>query len=115
MWLDHCQELSLSCDLKVSVLLSYVRSVSFRHRVELWGKAGKKNSALGVFCLVCFARPVSWNTTPSGVYLLNRRSNLARSADLDGLVRQKSLLASMKATGETGSQTFLKYQCIAGL
>ena len=47
-------------------------------------KARKKNSALGLPCLDCFARTASWNTTPSGVYLQYRRSSIAISADLDG-------------------------------
>ena len=82
---------SISCDLKLSVFCSYTLSVAIGQRVEFWRKAGKKNSVLGLFCLDCLARPASWNTTPFGVYLLNRRSSLVRSADLDGQVSARSI------------------------
>lgn len=58
-------------------------------------KARKKNSALGLPCLDCFARTASWNTTPSGVYLRYRRSSIGISADLDGLVKAR-IMASFQ-------------------
>ena len=82
-------------DRKDSVLCSYARKVCIGQSLALLGKAGKKNSALGLPCLVCFARPDSWNTTPSGVYLRYRRSSITRSADLDGLVRAR-IIASFQ-------------------
>ena len=67
-------------DLKLSVFSLYTHSVSTGLRIALCGKAGEKNSALGFFSLVCFARPTSWNTTPSRVYLLVLRGPLTLKA-----------------------------------
>ena len=80
------------CFLKVSVCFSYAQSVSIGHKLTLWGKAGKKKSAIPLSCFVCLANFVGANNTPSGRYHLNLKSRPARSADLDGLVRAKSMI-----------------------
>ena len=49
------------------------------------------NFASGLDCWDCFANVVGWKITPSGGYLLNLRSSCDRTADLDGLVRARSI------------------------
>ena len=50
---------SFSSVRKDSVLRSYAHRVCCGQSLELLGKAGKKNSALGFPCLDCFAKPGS--------------------------------------------------------
>ena len=73
-----------------SVRLSYICSVALQHST-LSVNAGKKKSALDFPDLDCFARPASWNTTPSGVKRLNLRSSFTRSADRNGLLSDRSM------------------------
>ena len=69
-------------------------------------EGGEEELRPGSVFLDCLARPDSWNTTPLGVYLLNLRSNLVRSADLDGLDNARSI-AGFQAIIWRGRETEL--------
>ena len=78
-----------------SVAASYARSVFTGHSLVLCGKLVKKRSAISFSGLDCLANFVGLNTTPSGMYLLNRRSRLMRSLDLVGLMRASNMVSFM--------------------
>ena len=84
--------LSLLAFLIFSVAASYARRVCTGHSFRLCGKLGKI-SAISLSGLDCLANFVGLNTTPSGMYLLKRRSRLVRSLDLVGLVRASSMVS----------------------
>ena len=79
-----------SC-LNSRVVSSYTLRVAIGQRCSFGGKAGKKNSTSGLDWRDCFTSFVGWKATPSGRYRLNFRSRLARSADLEGIVRANSI------------------------
>lgn len=60
------------------------------HSFILCGKLRKKNSVLSLFCRACLLSSAGWNATP---YLLNGKSRLARSHDIDGLVRARNIVS----------------------
>ena len=72
----------------------------YRAYFQIVWEAGKKISAI-FSSLDCLANFVGLNTTPSGMYLLKRRSRLVRSLDLVGLVRASSMISFMVRSGRS--------------
>lgn len=82
-----CSSVCLNCSVAFSYALSVTTGQSFSFCVKL----EKKKSASGLFAPACLARPDAWKATPSGRYLLKRRSSCCKSANRVDLVSVMSI------------------------